>query len=70
VLDCFPEDQRIPKVVASIEEEDAKRGHDARRHMQKRHALRLEGCAHGDVGRESVNRPSNDLLRCFRFELR
>ena len=40
------------------------------RHMQKRHALRLEGCAHGDIGREGFHRPLNDFLGRLRFELR
>ena len=70
VLDLFSEDQRIPKVIARIEKEDLKRGHDAHRHMQQRHTLRLKGCAHGDIGREGIHDPSNDLLRCLRFELR
>jgi len=41
-LDSFAEDQRIPKMVAGIQKEDAKPGHDTHRHMQQRHALRLE----------------------------
>ena len=70
VLDVLAKDQRIPKMVAGIQKEDAKGGHDAHRHMQQRHALCLEGGAHGNIRREGFHRPLNDLLRHLRFELR
>lgn len=70
MLDLLAEYQRAPKMVACVEKENFDVRLDARGHMQERHALRLERCAHRDLGRELVHRPLNDLLRCLRFELR
>ena len=69
MLDFLAEDQRIPKVVTGIEEEDAQVGFNGYRHVQERHALSLKGCAHGDIGREGIHGPADDLLGCLRFEL-
>ena len=69
VLDSFAENQRVPKMVACIEEENFDVRQDARGHMQKRHALRLERRAQRDLGRELVHRPLDDFLRCLCFEL-
>ena len=69
VLNLLAEDQRIPKMIAGVEEENFDVRLDARDHVQERHAVRLERGAHGDLGREFIHCPLDDLLRRLRFEL-
>src|SRR5215212_3770637 len=61
----FPEDQCVPKVIASIEKEDQNIPPYSRSHMQERHGLRLERRAQGDLRPERVHRPIDDFLGCF-----
>ena len=70
LLDFLAEDQRVPKVVAGVKKENAKIGFDMRRHVQQGHALCLKGSAHGNIRREGIHRPADDLLGCLLFELR
>jgi hypothetical protein len=42
MLDMLAEDQRIPEMITCVEEENTDTRHDARDHVQERHALRLE----------------------------
>gem|GEM_PF-5502820 len=69
VLNLLAKNQCIPKMIASIEEENFYIGLDARDHVQERHALRLKRSADGDIRREFIHRPLNNFLRRFCFEL-
>lgn len=67
--DPFAEDQRIPEMVAGIQEEDQEVRPDAGGHVQQWNGLGLERRTHRDLRPEGINCPGQDLLRRLVFEL-
>jgi hypothetical protein len=65
----LPKDERVPEMVAGVQEEDQQIAADVGGHVRERHALCLEGAAHRDLWPELIDRPAQDLLGSMAIEL-